>query len=45
MFGLGTKELVIIVLVLFLLFGAGFLPKLAKGWADSIRQVKSTFKK
>ena len=45
MFGLVIKELAIVAAVLFLLFGAKFLPKLAKNWSDSIKQVKSSFKK
>lgn len=40
MFGLGTTEIILIVAVLFLLFGASRLPQLAK----AIGQSKKAFK-
>jgi len=40
MFGLGTTELVLIVVVLILLFGAKRIPELAKSLGESIRHFK-----
>jgi TatA/E family protein of Tat protein translocase len=45
MFGLGTKELIIIAVILVLLFGAKRIPALAKSVADSLKLVRSSFKK
>jgi sec-independent protein translocase protein TatA len=44
MFGLGTKELIIIAAALLVLFGATRIPALAKGIAESIKHVKDAFK-
>ena len=44
MFGLGTKELIIIAIVLVLLFGAKKIPELAKSIVDSIKHLRSAFK-
>lgn len=40
MFGLGTTELIIILVILILLFGSTRLPGLAKGLGESIRNFK-----
>ncbi|MDD3179232.1 MAG: twin-arginine translocase TatA/TatE family subunit [Opitutaceae bacterium] len=40
MFGLGGPELVLILVILLLLFGAAKLPALAKGLGQSIREFK-----
>lgn len=40
MFGLGTTELVLIVVVLILLFGAKRIPELAKSLGESIRHFR-----
>ncbi|WP_028660887.1 twin-arginine translocase TatA/TatE family subunit [Nocardioides insulae] len=44
MFGLGTQELVLILLVLILLFGATKLPELARGGGRALRIFKSETK-
>ncbi len=44
MFGIGTKEIIIIAIVLLLLFGSKKVPELAKNIADAIRQVGDAFK-
>ncbi len=41
MMGLGMTEILIIVLVLVLLFGARRIPELAKGLGEGIRNFKS----
>lgn len=43
MFGFGTKELVIIVCVIILLFGSSRIPVLAKNLAEAVRQLKGIF--
>ncbi|HEX4949453.1 MAG TPA: twin-arginine translocase TatA/TatE family subunit [Blastocatellia bacterium] len=40
MFGLGTTELIVIMVILLLLFGSTRLPSLAKGMGESIRNFK-----
>ncbi len=40
MFGLGTTELVVILVIVLLLFGSSRLPGLAKGMGESIRNFK-----
>ncbi|MEN9621782.1 MAG: hypothetical protein RLZZ67_216 [Candidatus Parcubacteria bacterium] len=44
MFGLGTKELIIIAVIFILLFGAKKIPELAKSLVDSIRHMRGAFK-
>ena len=43
-FGLGTGELVLIVLLVLLLFGAKRIPELARGLAKSIQEFKKASK-
>lgn len=40
MFGLGPMELVIILVIVIVLFGANRLPKLASGIGESIKNFK-----
>ncbi len=40
MFGLGTTELIVILVIVLLLFGSSRLPGLAKGMGESIRNFK-----
>jgi sec-independent protein translocase protein TatA len=44
MFGLGTKEIVIIAVIIVLLFGAKKVPELAKGIGQAIRHIRGGFK-
>ncbi len=44
MFDLGTKEIIIIAVLIVLLFGGKKIPELTKGIADSIRHIRGTFK-
>lgn len=44
MFGLGTWELVIILVIVIVVFGANKLPKLGKGLGEGIRNFKSSLK-
>ncbi len=44
MFGLGTKELVIIAIILVLLFGSRKIPELAKSIVDAVRHLRGAFK-
>lgn len=44
MFGLGTKELIVIAVLFILLFGAKKIPELAKSLVDSIRHMRGAFK-
>lgn len=43
MFGIGTKELIIIALVLILLFGSKRVPELAKDLSDAVKHVGNAF--
>lgn len=45
MFGLGPTELIIIVFVILLIFGAKKLPQLAGGMGKSIKEFKKEIKK
>ena len=44
MFGIGFPELLIILLVCLLLFGANRLPEIGKSLGDSIREFKKAIK-
>lgn len=44
MFGLGTKELVILAVVLVLLFGSKKIPELAKSIVDAVKHLRGAFK-
>jgi sec-independent protein translocase protein TatA len=44
MFGLGFGELVVILLVLVLLFGASKLPQLGSGLGEGIRTFRKAFR-
>ena len=44
MFDLGTKDLVIIAVVVVLLFGAKKIPDLTKGLVDAMRHLRGAFK-
>ncbi|QQR82435.1 twin-arginine translocase TatA/TatE family subunit [Candidatus Campbellbacteria bacterium] len=44
MFGLGTKEIIIIAVVLVLLFGSKKIPELTQSIADAIRHLLGAFK-
>jgi len=40
MFGLGTQELVIILIIVLVLFGSTKLPQLAKGLGQSMKELR-----
>ncbi len=40
MFGLGTGELVVILIIVFLIFGGSRLPEIGKGIGQAIRNFK-----
>ena len=44
MFGLGTKEIVIIAIVLVLLFGSKKIPELAKSIVEAVKHLTGAFK-
>lgn len=44
MFGLGTSELIIILVIVMLVFGASRLPQLGKGLGEGMRSFKDAIK-
>ncbi len=44
MFGLGTTELIIILVIVFLVFGVSKIPQMGKGLGEGIRNFKSAIK-
>ncbi len=44
MFNIGTKEIIIIAVVVVLLFGGKKIPELGKGIAESIRHLRGAIK-
>jgi TatA/E family protein of Tat protein translocase len=44
MFGLGTREIIIIAVVVVLLFGSKKIPELTKSIADAVRHLMGAFK-
>ncbi|MFH1078612.1 MAG: twin-arginine translocase TatA/TatE family subunit [Patescibacteria group bacterium] len=43
MFGLGTREIVILAAILVLLFGAKKIPELARSIGEAVRHIKNGF--
>jgi sec-independent protein translocase protein TatA len=43
MFGLGTREIVILAAILVLLFGAKKIPELAKSIGEAVKHLKNGF--
>ncbi len=44
MFNFGTKELIILAIIIVLLFGAKKIPELAKGISDAIKHLRGAGK-
>lgn len=43
-FGLGIQELLVILVIVIIIFGAGKLPQLGRGLGEGIRNFKSSIK-
>jgi sec-independent protein translocase protein TatA len=43
MFGIGMPELIIVLAIVFIIFGAGKLPEIGKGLGKGIRNFKKSF--
>jgi sec-independent protein translocase protein TatA len=43
MFGLGTREIIILAAVLVLLFGAKKIPELARSLGEAVRHIRNGF--
>jgi sec-independent protein translocase protein TatA len=44
MFGLGTQELLIILVIVIVIFGANKIPQLGKGLGEGIKNFKNSMK-
>lgn len=44
MFGLGTKEIIIIAFIIVLLFGSKKIPELTKSLVDAVKNITGAFK-
>ena len=44
MFGLGSQEILVILLILFLLFGAKRIPELARSLGQGMKEFRNTIK-
>ena len=43
MLGLGTREIIILAIILVVLFGGKQIPELAKGISEAIRHLRNSF--
>jgi len=43
MFGLGTREIIILAVILVLLFGAKKIPQLARSIGEAVRYIRNGF--